>query len=159
MLPNITAGDMMQSNLITLSPEMELLDAIDLLLRHRASGAPVVDRDDQFVGIFSEQSCMRLIVHSAVERLHVHNLPLMTFVDAHAPVVNLQTDLLSIAQTFVDIACRRLPVLDEAGRLCGQVSRRDLLRVIREHIRSLDAIPAGAAVYLTAIFDAGPGFL
>ena len=159
MMPNITAGDMMQSNLITLSPDMHVLDAIDLLLRHRISGAPVVDREDQFVGVFSEQSCMRLIIHSAVERGQMGTLPLMTFVDANAAVVNVQADLLSIANTFVDDACRRLPVLDESGRLCGQIYRGDLVRVVREHIRSLDAIPLGAAVYLTAIFDGGPGLL
>lgn len=158
MMPNITAGEMMQSNLITLSPDMDVLDAIDLLLRQRISDAPVVDRDDQFVGIFSEQSCMRLIVHSAIERLHVAALPLMTFVDANAPVVNVQADLLSIANTFVDAACRHLPVLDESGRLCGQVSRGDLVRAVRAHIRSLDPVPLGADMYLTAIFDCGPGF-
>lgn len=158
MMPNITAGEMMQSNLITLSPDMDVLDAIDLLLRQRISDAPVVDRDDQFVGVFSEQSCMRLIVHSAIERLQMGTLSLMTFVDANAPVVNVQADLLSIANTFVDVACRRLPVIDEYGRLCGQVSRGDLVRAVREHIRSLDPVPLGADVYLTAIFDCGPGF-
>ncbi len=153
MMPNITARDMMVSNLITLSPEMDVLDAIDLLLRHRISGAPVVDPDEQFVGIFSEKSCMRFVVNAAYEELPSNTL--MSFVDTSPSVVNEETDLLTIAQTFLDAACRRLPVLDERGRLCGQISRRDIMRAVRRHIRAVDPTPVGAGLYLSAIFESG----
>ena len=156
MLPKITARDVMQSNLVTLSPEMDVLDAIDLLLRHQISDAAVVDRDDHFVGAFSESSCMRLIMQSAVERLQQRSFPLIGYVDLNVPVISIQADLVAIAQSFVDAACRRLPVLDDTGRLCGEVSRCDLMRAFREHIRSLDPIPVGAAACLGAIFDSGP---
>lgn len=158
MLPTITAGDVMQSSLITLAPEMDVLDAIDLLLRHRRAEAPVVDRDDQFVGNFSEQSWMRLIMQSAVDRLHKSTLPLIEFVDANVAVIDVQADLRSIAQRFIDGACRRLPVLDKHGRLCGEVSRYDLLKAYRDHLRSLHPIPIGAAVCLGAVLKGGHGF-
>ncbi len=153
MMPTITAREMMVSNLITLSPEMDVLDAIDLLLRHRISGAPVVDRDDRFLGIFSEKSCMLFVVNAAYEELPSNTL--MSFVDATPPIINEDTDLLTIAQTFLDAACRRLPVLDEKGRLCGQISRRDIMRAVRQHIRMVDPTPVGAGLYLSAIFESG----
>lgn len=153
MMPNITAREMMVSNLTTLSPDMDVLDALDVLLKHRISGAPVVDDDDQFLGIFSEKSCVRFVVNAAYEQMPSTNL--MSFVDTDPPVIDAGTSFLTIAQTFLDAACRRLPVLDSNRRLLGQISRRDLMREIREHIRHTEPVATGSGLYLSAIFESG----
>ncbi len=147
----VTARDMMVRNLITLSPEMDVIDAIDVLLRHRISGAPVVDRDNQFLGIFSERSCISFIVDAAYERMPSNAL--MAFVDTQPPTINEETDLLTIAQTFLDSSCRRLPVVDEKGRLCGQISRRDIMRAVRKQLRQVEPAVVGAGLYLSALHD------
>jgi CBS domain-containing protein len=152
MLPTlVTARDMMVRNLITLSPEMDALDAIDVLLRHRVSGAPVVDRDGQFMGIFSERSSISFIVDAAYEQLPSCNL--MSFVDTTPPTIDEDTDLLCIAQTFLDSSCRRLPVVDAHGRLCGQISRRDIMRAVRHQLRQVDHPPVDGGLYLSALHD------
>jgi CBS domain-containing protein len=147
--PTITARDMMVSNLITLSPDMDVVDAIDVLLRHRISGAPVVDRDGNFMGIFSERSCMRFVVDAAYDQLPSNVL--MSFVDTDPPTIDEETDLLTIAQTFLDSSCRRLPVLDNRGKLCGQISRRDVMRAIRHQIRKAQPTVVSAGLYLSAL--------
>lgn len=149
MIPTITARELMVSNLITLSPEMDVLDALDVLLRHRISGAPVVDHDNRFLGIFSEKSCMRFVVAAAYDGLPSNIL--MRFVDTNPPTIDEETDLLTIAQTFLDAACRRLPVLDRQGRLRGQISRRDVMGAIREHLRPNHRSAVGAGLYLSAL--------
>ncbi len=121
------AREMMAQNLVTLSPDLDVFAAIDVLLRRRISGAPVVDFDGTFVGVFSESSCMRVIVNAAYE-----NLPdtgLLPFVDRDPPTIAPDTDLLTICQTFLDQATRRLPVIED-GRLLGQISRRDVMRKV-----------------------------
>ena len=52
----IVARDIMVKRLITLSPDMDVFKAIDLLLKHRISGAPVVDENNMLIGIFSERT-------------------------------------------------------------------------------------------------------
>ena len=151
MIPPITARELMVSNLITLSPDMDVLDALDVLLRHRISGAPVVDADGRFLGIFSEKSCMRFVVGAAYDGLPSNNL--MSFVDTDPPVINQETDLLTMAQTFLDASCRRLPVLDERGHLQGQISRRDIMGAFRDHLKSVEPVPVGAGLYLSAIVE------
>lgn len=141
----------MVRNLITLSPEMDVLDAVDVLLRHRISGAPVVDRDNQFLGTFSERSCISFIVDAAYERMPSNTL--MAFVDTQPPTINEDTDLLTIAQTFLDSSCRRLPVVDERGRLCGQISRRDIMRAVRKQLRQVGPATVGAGLYLSALHE------
>ncbi|MEO1618721.1 MAG: CBS domain-containing protein [Planctomycetota bacterium] len=158
MMPNtahnrlhVRARDMMVSNLITLSPDMEVFDALDVLLRHRISGAPVVDDDRKFLGIFSEKSCIRFVVDAAYEQMPSNQL--MSFVDSDPPTISPDTGLLSIAQTFLDAACRRLPVVNDAGRLLGQISRRDLMREVRDHLQRPEPVATGAGLYLSAVVD------
>ncbi|MEM1228365.1 MAG: CBS domain-containing protein [Planctomycetota bacterium] len=128
----ITAREMMVRNLITLHPTMDALKALDVLLRQRISGAPVVDEDDRFLGIFSEKSCMRFAVGLAYEGLP--STEVIDLVDSDPPTIGEETDLLTIAQTFLNESCRRLPVIDADGRLRGQISRRDVMRAVRSHL-------------------------
>lgn len=123
----ILARDMMVKNLVTLSPYLDVFSAIEVLLRKRISGAPVVDAQGEFLGVFSEKSSMQVIVNAAYD-----NLPdacLLPFVDRCPPTIAPDTDLLTICQTFLDQATRRLPVV-QAGELLGQISRRDVMRTV-----------------------------
>jgi len=151
MAPTITARELMVSNLITLSPGMDVLDALDVLLKHRISGAPVVDDDSRFVGIFSEKSCMQFVVSAAYDGLPSNVV--MSFVDTNPPVIDEETDLLTIAQTFLDAACRRLPVLDRQNRLRGQISRRDVMGAIRDHLRTAQPATVRSGLYLSALVE------
>ena len=123
-----TAAEMMTRNLVTLRPTMRVSEAIKVLLKKRISGAPVVDKG-QFIGVFSERSCMRVIVSTAYDQLPDGSI--VPFVDTDPPTIGPETDLLTITLTFVDQGVRRLPVL-ENGCLLGQISRRDVMRKIVE---------------------------
>jgi len=147
----ILAREMMTENLVTLSPDLEVFQAIDVLLKKRISGAPVVDFDGTFLGIFSESSCMRVIINAAYE-----NLPdagLMPFVDTDPPMISPDTDLLTICQTFLDQATRRLPVT-ENGRLLGQISRRDIMRKVSELAKGKTCGHA-ELLYISALLNEG----
>ncbi len=129
MTTAILARDMMVKNLVTLSPNLDVFSAIDVLLKKRISGAPVVDESGEFLGIFSEKSSLQVIVNAAYD-----NLPdagLMPFVDRSPHTITPDTDLLTICQTFLNQATRRLPIV-EAGKLLGQISRRDVMRKVIE---------------------------
>ena len=125
----ILARDIMTRNLVTLSPNQDVFSAIEILLRKRISGAPVVDSWGKYQGVFSESSCMRVIINAAYDGLP--DAALMTFVDTDAVTIDPDTQMLTIVQTFLDQATRRLPVLEE-GRLVGQVSRRDVMRKVMQ---------------------------
>ncbi len=143
----ILARDMMTRKLVTLSPDLDVFSAIDILLRKRISGAPVVESNGTFLGVFSESSCMRVIVNAAYD-----NLPdagLMPFVDLNPPTIGPETDLLTICQTFLDQATRRLPVLD-GHWLQGQISRRDVMRKVSELTKGKQCGHA-ELLYLSAI--------
>ena len=121
----IVAKEIMVTKLVTLSPDMDVFDAIGLLLKHRISGAPVIDSDWNLVGIFSEKDSMRVLLEAAYDQLPTTQL--FAFMDTDVRTINEETDLLTIAQIFRTTPYRRLPVLRD-DKLVGQVSRRDVLQ-------------------------------
>ena len=149
------AHDLMTTNLVTLSPQCDVFAAIDVLLKKRISGAPVVDEQGDFLGIFSERSCMQVIVNALYEGLP--DASLLPFVDPNPPTITPDTDLLTICQTFLDQATRRLPVL-EGRKLLGQISRRDVMRVVADMQKSKKA-NHGELLYLSALYEDSSTFI
>lgn len=146
-----TARDFMVKKLVTLRPEMDVIDAVQRLLKNRISGAPVVDADGKFVGVFSEKCAMQVLLDAAYEQLPSNEIRL--FMDTDAQTIEPDTQLLSIAQVFLLTSYRRLPVLED-GRLVGQVSRRDVMRASLDLLKLSPARDEGSSLlYLSALVD------
>jgi CBS domain-containing protein len=122
----------MTRRLVTLRPDMRAFDAAGLLLKHKISGAPVTDGDGKLLGLLSEFDCLRAVATAEYDLDNRDSI--VTVSDLMTPVshsVSPDLDLFGIAQKFVTLRVRRLPVLED-GRLVGQVSRRDALRAAYE---------------------------
>ena len=145
----LLAKDIMATALITLAPEMDVYEAIDLLLRNRISGAPVIDAEGNLVGIFSEKDCMRILLDGALDGRPTATVGSLMQPEVYTITENV--DLLSIAHVFVNRTYRRLPVVRD-GKLVGQISRRDLLRA---ESKALRATPKARSsyLYLSAVSD------
>jgi CBS domain-containing protein len=124
-MTQITARDFMVTKLITFDPADDVLDAVATLLKHRISGAPVVEKDGRYLGVFSEKCGMQVILDAAYDQLPVRDV--RSFMDTEAQTITPETLLLSVAQVFLLTPYRRLPVVED-GKLIGQVSGRDVLK-------------------------------
>ena len=118
-------------------------------LKKRISGAPVVDSDRKFLSIFSKGSSLRVIINAAY--VNLPDAGLVPFVDRHPPTITPGTDLLTICQTFLDQATCRLSVI-EHRQLQGMVSRRDLMRCVRQSVPEKRCGHA-ELLYLSALND------
>ncbi|MCA9076782.1 MAG: CBS domain-containing protein [Planctomycetaceae bacterium] len=143
------ARDIMVTKLVTLTPEMDVFDAIDRLLKHQISGAPVVDASGNFVGVFSEQCSISLLVAAAYDSAPTNRID--PFIDRDVATIEPDTDLLTIAERFINSHQRRLPVL-ENGRLVGQISRRDVLKAARALLQLAPA-KESSTLYLSGVID------
>ncbi len=148
MQQSIVARDIMVTKLITLQPHMDVFDAIELLLAHEVSGAPVVNSNGEFVGVFTEKDCLRLLVNAAYEQLPTTQIH--AFMKRDVCVVGEDDDLLTIAQIFLREPFRRLPVVRD-GRLSGQISRRDILRAINSPGNKHVGPPRARLLYLSSL--------
>jgi len=151
-MSQITARDFMITKLKTLRPEMDVIQAVQLLLKNRISGAPVVDDRGIYLGVFSEKCSMHVLLDAAYEQLPSNQV--RVFMDTDAQTIAPDTHLLSIAQVFLLTPYRRLPVLDEEGRLIGQVSRRDVLRAALDLLkRTPNREQTPSLLYLSALVE------
>ena len=149
VLPTV-ARDIMTRRLVTLRPEMDVFDAIDLLLRNKISGAPVVDGDGSFIGVFSERCSISLLVAAAYDGAPTNRIA--PFVDRDVSTLSPETDLLTIAERFLNTNQRRLPVLD-GGRLVGQVSRRDVLKAAHALLDQTPSSDESSLLYLSGVIE------
>ncbi len=149
----VIARDIMVTSLIKLSPHMDLFDAIDKLLKYRISGAPVVDNHGNYLGVFSERSSISLLMSAIYDGVPTNEIA--RFVDRDAETVTEDTDLLTVAQKLMNTHYRRLPVLDEDGKLVGQISRRDVLKAARALLKMSD--PSSSTIlYLSSLHATVP---
>ena len=120
--------DIMTKKLITFQPDMRVLAAIESLLKHKISGAPVVDGNGNLVGVLSEIDCMSTIIQDLYYSDSGGSV--RDFMSTEITTVNSEMGLVDLAEIFQKKHFRRLPVVDN-GILVGQVSRRDVLKAIQ----------------------------
>jgi len=121
--------DYMDKSFITLSPDMDVYQAIDILLKKGITGAGVVDKKGNLLGILSEKDCLRTLVHGAYSVLP--SGVVSDYMTKDVVTISPDLDIFSTADIFFTHVFRRLLVV-EGGKLVGQITRRDLLRVIQK---------------------------
>lgn len=146
----ITARDIMTTELITLTPDMDFTSAARVLLDNHINGAPVVDGNGRLVGILCQSdlvaqhkplptptlitlldSFVRLTPTKELEK-QARKIAAMTVDEAMTPnpiTVKPDTSIEAIAGLMVDSGLHTLPVVDE-GRLAGIIGKEDVLRTL-----------------------------
>ncbi len=130
-----TARDALSRYRIVLRPDEDLLAAIDVLVRKRAQGAPVLNEEGELVGILTEKDCLRLLSNSAYGELAGGRVS--DYMSSVKVTLTADMDLFRVAAAFLQTNFPILPVL-ERGKLIGRISRLDLLRQVKELERSIE---------------------
>ena len=128
VMPNVR--NFMDKSFITLTPDMDVYRAIDIMLKEGITGAAVVDKKERLVGVLSEKDCLRTLVHGAYSGLPGGKVS--DFMSEDPETVHADLDVFSVADKFLHRNFRRLFIVDEEKNLIGQITRRDLLRVIQK---------------------------
>ncbi len=131
-MPHRTAADIMTRSVVTLSPDTDIYGAMQVLLKKKISGAPVVDREGRLVGMLSEKDCLRVLAGEALDGLPEGKVS--DYMTRSVESITPTTSIYDIVHGFLQVHFRRLPVVDQTGRVVGQISRRDVLVAI-ESIR------------------------
>jgi CBS domain-containing protein len=121
--------DYVATELISFSPADDIVYAMRVLLDKRLSGAPVVDRDGQLVGVLSKKDCLAIVYHTAYHQDWGGQVE--QYMSRNVETIDADSSILDAAEKFLSSSYRRFPVMRD-GRLVGQISRCDLLRAIDE---------------------------
>lgn len=138
-----TVRDVMTVNVVTVAAETPYKQIVEQLVEHAVSAVPVVDNRGAILGVLSEADLLHKMEFTGLEP-HVHLLERKQRRIAMAkasgdiardlmssPAVTVGPDVsVSAAARMMDQRrVKRLPVVDEQGRVIGIVARSDLLRL------------------------------
>ena len=154
----------MTTGVVTANPDTALHELISVMLVRGVSGLPVVDDDRRVVGVVSEADLVarrgfdpaprRLlsIVDDALHRRHnrwctkAAGLVAGEIMTVPAHTVHPNADVHQAASRMVTLALKRLPVVDDDGRLVGIIAQRDVLRLM---LHDADPDPADRTTSVT----------
>lgn len=118
----ITAREIMTENVVTISPDATLEDAIELLLTEEISGLPVTDSEGHLVGIVTEFALLAIVYDRKIRQE-----PVSKHMTTELLTIDADEQISRIADMCIVHRVRRVPVM-ENGRIVGLVARRDVLK-------------------------------
>jgi CBS domain-containing protein len=122
-------GDFMTTDLVTVTPDMDIHRAMKILLERQISGVPVIGESGALVGILSVKDCLKIAFSASYHQEWAG--PVSEFMSTEVQTIESDTDIVEAAEIFLKNRYRRFPVVTD-GRLVGMISRYDVLRGLEE---------------------------
>jgi CBS domain-containing protein len=148
---NATVKDVMTTHVVAVRKNASFKDMVASLREHRVSAFPVVDDDDKVVGVVSEADLLakEALNHGAFgnhgapgrgsgllhhgerhrEQVKAAGVTAADLMTSPPVVIGPHDPVTQAARLMYTRKVKRLPVVDEAGRLIGVVARCDVLSV------------------------------
>jgi len=127
MLAKITVADYMSKRLVTLAKDNDVVDAVNKLLDHKITGAPVVDQSGRLLGMFSEKDVMNIVLEAAYNQSMTGKVG--DYMTKEVISVDAESSIVDLAEKFQQTSVRSFPVFQD-HELVGIVSRTDVLRAL-----------------------------
>ena len=129
-VPSVT--EYMTRKLITFTPDTPISEVIDSLLDNRITGAPVLNSRKEVVGLIDDKDCLNVLVGGAYYNHPVGKETVANYMSNVMKSISEHDNIVDVANIFLETKYKRLLVMDDNGRLVGQISRRDVLRAIKD---------------------------
>ncbi|WP_139957302.1 CBS domain-containing protein [Flavicella sediminum] len=123
----ILVSNYMTTRLITFRPEQHVLEVMELLIKNKISGGPVVNAENELLGIISEGDCMKQISESRYYNVPMQDVTVEKYMVKDVDTITPNMSIFEVANLFYTSKRKRFPVLED-GELVGQISRRDILK-------------------------------
>jgi CBS domain-containing protein len=160
----------MTPRVVSVSPEDTVQNAIELMLKNRISGLPVVDRDQNLIGIVSEGDFLRrteigterkrnrwlsLLLgpgRLANEYVHSHGRKIQEIMTRDPVTITEYTPLEDVARLMEKHHIKRLPVVRD-NKLVGMVTRANLIQAIAARGHAIPPLTASDQTIRIRILD------
>lgn len=139
--------EIMTRTLISLSPEQNVLEALDLLFEKKISGLPVIDKTGRLAGMLTEKNILEYILPGYLFKvgnfvyeenpkiirkkfLELGKLKVSDIMRREVVTLSEDATLCEVAKVMLTQKARRIPIVDSSGRVIGIVARCDCLRAL-----------------------------
>lgn len=125
----VTVEDYMTRRLVTFNPDQTMDQVLDMLLKKKISGGPVVDHKNNLIGVISEGDCLKEVVKGKYNNHPTLSGLVKDHMATDIKSVTPEMNIYDLAQMFLTMRLRRFPVLKN-GKLVGQISQKDVMRAV-----------------------------
>ncbi|HPF09815.1 MAG TPA: CBS domain-containing protein [Flavobacteriaceae bacterium] len=124
---NIKVSDYMSTNLVTFRPNQSVMDVMNTLIKKRISGGPVVNENNELVGIISEGDCIKQISNSRYYNHPMEDIKVEDHMTTNIETIDGEMNVFDAADKFLNSHRRRFPIVRD-GKLVGLISQKDILK-------------------------------
>lgn len=125
-----TVGDHMKTDLVTLTPDLEIVRAVAILMDKGVSGACVLDDTGELLGVLSKRDCLKAALSASYYKEWGGTVA--DYMTTQPQTLDAALDVVGAAEVMIGSSYRRFPVTQH-GRFVGQISRTDVLKVLRDY--------------------------
>ena len=122
-----TVNSCMSANLVTLNPDMDVMEAVQILTERGIPGAPVVDDLGNLVGLLAEKDCLEAVLKASYYEEWGGRVS--EYMQTEVRTINAATSVIDATRLFIETSLRGFPVMDD-NRVVGQLNRSDLLKAL-----------------------------
>lgn len=138
--------NVMTKEVKSVSPDMKVSEAMELLFKNKISGLPVIDKENKLVGMFTEKEILQYVlpgyllkvgsfvyqedpkaVANKVKEL-MQNKMVSYIMRKQVVTVKATASLAEVARIMLMERVRRIPVLDEQDKVIGIIAREDVVK-------------------------------
>lgn len=120
-------SDFMTTELITFRANQTIEEVIDILIKNKISGGPVVNDKHELIGIISEGDCIKQISESRYHNMPMTEDSIEKYMAKDIQTIDGNLNVFDAAKQFLDSKRRRFPIVKD-GKLVGQISQKDILK-------------------------------
>jgi CBS domain-containing protein len=129
-----TIKDCMRRKPLTINPDANLVEAIEIIFEYKLTGLTVTDSSGQVVGILSELDCIKAVLTAIYNEGDPEHSLVRDVMCKEIVSCRPDDGIVEVAQAMLETRQRRRPVMED-GRLVGQVSSSNILWALMEHSR------------------------
>lgn len=139
--------EIMTREVVSVKPDDNAQEALELLLKMQISGLPVINEDSKLVGMFTEKDVLAAILPSYVEKVGrfmyqenpkavkqkinaLREAKVKDIMRLNVITADEDTTLCEVARIMLTQKARRLPVFNKAKEVAGIVSRGDVVKAL-----------------------------
>ncbi|MEM7361085.1 MAG: CBS domain-containing protein [Pseudomonadota bacterium] len=137
MLRSVELQDYMLHDPVKMKADEDVFEAIHKILVYKVSGICVVDEHNYLLGVLSELDCLRAILGSVYNESPYAGT-VGDYMTKEVITVKMHDNIVDVAADMLEHKHRRRPVIEDDGRLIGQVTCRRLLRAVKEFAAPVD---------------------
>ncbi|HVI29951.1 HPP family protein [Hansschlegelia sp.] len=140
----LTCGDVMTRDVIGVSPETPLLEALDIVRRHHVKALPVTDGNARVIGILTQTDLLDKVAWgpkgprlSLTQRLHLRalngtapNSVVREVMTSPAKTSTPDAPIADLVRLMTTAGLHHLPVVDRHSQLIGIVTQTDLIAAL-----------------------------